>query len=100
MNTHKNQYLQRIRSQSAYPWIRRIAGLVALFFYILGAISILGGLIATFSGYGGGGMALILGVIFGMIYFVFGAIIKEVSIMLADIADSVTDLNCRYESAE
>jgi hypothetical protein len=100
MNTQKNQYLDRIRSQSAYPWIRRIAGLVALFFYTLGMISIFGGLVVTFTGNGGGGLAIILGGIFGIIYFVVGAIIKEVSIMLADIADSVTDLNCRYEAAE
>jgi hypothetical protein len=100
MNTQKDQYLDRIRSQSAYPWVRRIAGLVALFFYTLGAISIFGGLIVTFTGNGSGGLAIILGGILGIIYFVLGAIIKEVSIMLADIADSVTDLNCRYETTE
>jgi hypothetical protein len=63
-------------------------------------IFIFSGLIATFTGNGGGGLAVILGGVFGIIYFVLGAIIEEVSIMLADIADSVTDLNCRYESAE
>jgi hypothetical protein len=41
-----------------------------------------------------------LGTVFGLIYFIVGAITKELSIMLADIADSITDLNCRYESAE
>jgi hypothetical protein len=100
MNAQKSQYLDRIRSHSAYPWVRRIAGLVALFFYTLGMISIFAGLIATFTGNGGGGLAIILGGIFGIIYFVVGGIIKELSIMLADIADFITDLNCRYETAE
>jgi len=99
MNTQKDQYLDRIRSQSAYPWVRRIAGLVALFFYTLAAISFFGGLIITFAGKVGA-VAALLGTVFGLIYFIVGAITKELSIMLADIADSITDLNCRYESAE
>lgn len=100
MNNPKDNYLQRIRSQSAYPWIRRIAGLVALFFYTLGAIWFFSGLIATLTGYGGGVLALIFGALMGVLFFVIGAIIRETSIMVADIADSITDLNCRYESAE
>jgi hypothetical protein len=99
MNTQKDQYLDRIRSQSAYPWVRRIAGLVALFFYTLAAISFFGGIIIAFTGKVGA-VAALLGTVFGLIYFIVGAITKELSIMLADIADSITDLNCRYESAE
>jgi hypothetical protein len=100
MNNQKIVYLDRIRSQSAYPWIRRIAGLVALFFYTLGAIFFFSGLIATLTGNGGGGLALIFGALTGVLFFVVGAIIRETSIMVADIADSITDLNSRYESAE
>ncbi len=99
-NTQKIVCLDRIRSQSAYPWVRRIAGLVALFFYTLGMISIFGGLVATFTGNGAGGFAAIFGGLFGFLLFVVGAIIKETSVMVADIADSITDLNCRYEAAE
>jgi hypothetical protein len=100
MNNQKNLYLDRIRSQSSYPWIRRIAGLVALFFYMLGAILFFSGLITTLTGSGGGGLALIFGALLGVLFFVIGAIIRETSIMVADIADSITDLNSRYESAE
>lgn len=100
MSNQKIVYLDRIRSQSAYPWIRRIAGLVALFFYTLGAIWFFSGLIATITGNGGGGLALIFGALLGVLFFVIGAIIRETSIMVADIADSITDLNCRYDSAD
>lgn len=100
MNNQKIVYLDRIRSQSAYPWIRRIAGLVALFFYTLGAIWFFSGLIATLTGNGGGGLALIFGALMGVLFFVVGVIIRETSIMVADIADSITDLNCRYDSAD
>lgn len=100
MNTQKTDYLNRIRSQSAYPWVRRIAGLVTLIFYTLGAISIFSSLIFIFKFGGLGGISVVFGGLLGIVLFVLGTIIKETSIMLADIADSITDLNSRYETTE
>jgi len=100
MNLQKVAYLDRIRSQSSYPWVRRIAGLVAFIFYTLGAISIFSSLIFAFTLGSLGGLAAVFGGLFGIVLFVIGAIVKETSIMVADIADSITDLNCRYEAGE
>jgi hypothetical protein len=99
MNEQKLTYLHRIRSQSTYPWIRRISSFVAFVFYTIAfmifAISIVGGTLAA------KGAFLfpiaIAALIVSTLFVIAGAVLKEASIMLADIADSVTDLNCRYE---
>jgi len=90
MNEQKELYLHRIRSQSAYPWIRRLALVVALAFFS-SAIFILVLALAFFGKFG------LLVTPVSIILFIVGAVLREASIMLADIADSVTDLNCRYE---
>jgi hypothetical protein len=90
MNEQKELYLDRIRSQSAYPWIRRLAVVVLLAFFS-SAIFILVLALAFFGKLG----LLVLPI--SIILFIAGAVLREASIMLADIADSVTDLNCRYE---
>jgi hypothetical protein len=100
MNNQKIKYLDRIRTQSSYPWVRRIAGLVAFIFYTLGSISIVSSLMVAFTIGSLGGLTAVFGGLFGIFLFVLGAIIKETSIMVADIADSITDLNCRYELPE
>ncbi len=99
MNTPKAQYIQRIRSQSSYPTFRTFVGVIALLFYIIGAICILVGISAGISqqGIGSGMFALFAGVLIGIIYIVIGKVIKEASLMLADIADSITDLNSRND---
>jgi len=90
MNEQKELYLHRIRSQSAYPWIRRLA-LVVAFAFFSSAIFILVLAFAFF-----GKLGLFVAPV-SIILFIAGAVLREASIMLADIADSVTDLNCRYE---
>lgn len=99
MNETKATYLQRIRSQSAYPWIRRLSTFVAFVFYtiafMLSALSIVVGSLAAKGAFF---LPIVLcTLIVSVLFVIAGAVLKEASIMLADIADSVTDLNCRYE---
>lgn len=90
MNEQKLTYLLRIRSQSAYPWIRRLSTFVAFVFYSIALFMVV-------LGVGLFGMAGLLAVPVAFLFVIAGAVLKEASIMLADIADSVTDLNSRYE---
>lgn len=90
MNEQKLHYLLRIRSQSSYPWIRRLSTFVAFVFYSIALFMVL-------LGVGLFGMIGLLAVPVAFLFVIAGAVLKEASIMLADIADSVTDLNCRYE---
>ena len=99
MNEQKQHYLLRIRSQSAYPWIRRLSTFVAFVFYTIAlmifAISIVVGGLAAKGAFWFPIAAAAL--IVSTLFFIAGAVLKEASILLADIADSVTDLNSRYE---
>ena len=90
MNEQKLHYLLRIRSPSSYPWIRRLSTFVAFVFYSIALFMVL-------LGVGLFGMKGLLAVPVAFLFVIAGAVLKEASIMLADIADSVTDLNCRYE---
>jgi hypothetical protein len=90
MNEQKLHYLLRIRSQSSYPWIRRLSTFVAFVFYSIALFMVV---IAV----GFFGLAGLLAAPVALLFVIAGAVLKEASILIADIADSVTDLNCRYE---
>jgi ABC-type polysaccharide/polyol phosphate export permease len=90
MNEQKQHYLLRIRSQSAYPWIRRLSTFVAFIFYSIALFMV----VIAFGFFGPAGL---LAIPVAFLFVIAGAVLKEASILLADIADSVTDLNCRYE---
>jgi hypothetical protein len=91
MNEQKQQYLLRIRSQSAYPLLRKVATFVAFLFYSIAFLIVLVA-VKLYSLYG------LFALPVALLFAIAGGVLKEVCIMVADIADSVTDLNCRYES--
>ena len=102
MNTIKQQYLQRIRYQSNYPTFKSVVGIVALLFYILAGVCAGAGFIGMKYGVTLGAdeigiMAFVLGLVLCLILAAIGIIVKGASLILADIGDSITDLNSRYE---
>jgi hypothetical protein len=90
MNEQKELYLHRIRSQSAYPLLRKVATFVAFLFYSIAFLIVLVA-VKLYSLYG------LFALPVALLVAIAGGVLKEISIMVADIADSVTDLNCRYE---
>jgi hypothetical protein len=102
MTPLKKQYLDRIRSDSAYPAFRSVVNIIALLLYAVGILLLLAGVLVGF-GVGGAGKnfgALIAGIVLGLFYVILGKIVREVSLMLADVADSITDLNSRNEGLD
>jgi hypothetical protein len=104
VNAQKKQYLDRIRSDSAYPAFRGVVNIITLLFYAFGALVIVGAIVQAIivlgqgKGMGPVGIPItIFAIAFGLFYIVLGKVIREVSLMLADVADSITDLNSRYE---
>ncbi len=99
VNPQKKQYLDRIRSDSAYPAFRGVVNIIALLLYVVGALFIIGAVLVGFGVLGDGmnPVAFISGMVLGLFYFVIGKVLREVSLMIADVADSITDLNSRYE---
>jgi hypothetical protein len=102
MNTTKNQYMQRIRHESYYPAFKDAVGIIAILFYFLGGFCALAGFIGMYYcvklGFDEIGIAAsILGLTVGGIFAGVGIIIRGASRIFTDIADSITDLNARYE---
>ncbi|MEY4568285.1 MAG: hypothetical protein RLY14_3255 [Planctomycetota bacterium] len=102
MKTPKSQNLQRIRSQSAYKTYRFFAKLVAILIYIYGTFRIFDAFVSfLFPNEPGsalkGLLIMHIAIIIGIIYIVLGKVLKEALLMLADIADSVTDMNTRND---
>ncbi len=99
MNTKKQNYLSSIRSDSAYPTFRSVIGIIAILMYVLGGIVVLFGLIGGIGmmtqQFLPGVMTLFISILIGVIYVVIGKIVKEAALMLADIADSITEANSR-----
>ena len=101
MNQQKQQYLNNIRTNTAYPTYRGIIGIIAILGYLFAALNGLGALIAGFSTMGDsfiGGVGIIIGgaLIAGLI-FLGARFWKEAALILADIGDSITDTNSRNQ---
>jgi hypothetical protein len=100
-NSAKERYIARIRSESAYPTFRSIVSLFAVILYVVGTLFIIGGLfgglVALAQDAGRGIGLMIVGAVVGIIYIILGKVSKEAAFMLADVADSLTDLNSRNE---
>jgi hypothetical protein len=102
MNPAKQNYLNRIRSESAYPVYRSLIGLFVLIFYVLGGLVILGGLVTGLgtmfhTGFLAGVFVILISFVFGAIYIILAKFMKEAMLMAADLTDSITDLNSRYD---
>jgi len=101
MNTSKQQYIDSIRSNTAYPTYRGIIGIIAIFGYLLAGLNALGSLITGFGTMGnsflaGVGILIAGGVISGLI-FLGARFWKEAALILADIGDSITDANSKKQ---
>ncbi len=103
MDVAKRDYLNKIRSNTAYPTYRSIIGLIALLGYILAALSALGALISGFGTMGDSFLAgagiLIFGLIGAGAIFLGARFWKEAAIIIADIGDSITDANSKGSAA-
>ena len=99
MNQEKQQYLNTIRSNTAYPTYRGIIGIIAILGYLLAGLSALSAVISGFAAMGDSFMAgvgiIIGGAIFSGLIFLGARFWKEAALILADIGDSITDANSR-----
>ena len=97
MPESKKMYIAHIRSNSAYPTFRNLIQIFGILFVGLGVVSIITGIVGAFMNYEKNGVAAITigisGIIGGLICIVLGRLGTEVSSMIADIADSVTESN-------
>ena len=97
MNSEKQQYLDRIRANTAYPTYRGIIGIIAMLGYALAALQGLAALITGFGTMGqsfvAGAGVLIAGLIMAALIFLGAKLWKEGALILVDMGDSITDAN-------
>lgn len=94
-NAIKNQYIERIRAESAYPAFRNLVSLSAGVSIFCAAICILVGVVGCYS-YKDGGQGVALAIA-GIVLILITKASKEASLMLADLVDSITDSNSQKE---
>lgn len=87
-------YIEVLRSESLYPTWRQLVTLVAIFWYLLAAAALVGGVMAFkesfYAGLGGLGMALFLAIV--------GRVGKELAFMLADLSDATVRMAAKTEA--
>lgn len=97
MNPEKQQYLDRIRANTAYPTYRGIIGIIAVLGYALAGLQGLAALITGFGSMGQSFLAglgiLIGGLIIAALIFLGARFWKEGALILVDIGDSITEAN-------
>jgi hypothetical protein len=99
MNELKKKYLQRIRKESAYSFLRGFLNVVLALTLVVSAISLFYAFIAFkgFSKSGSGYQVFLSFFGIGTLLPIVGYLGKQSGLLLIDIADSITDLNSRYE---
>lgn len=97
MPESKKMYIAHIRSNSAYPTFRSLIQIFGGLFIGLGVVCIITGIVGAFMNYGRNDVTAITigisGIASGLVFIVLGRLVTEVSSMIADIADSVTESN-------
>ncbi len=100
MSANKQAYIQSIRASSAYPVYRGIIGVIAMLGYAAAIGVALSGIafaIASLKAVGAvssSGIAL-LSLLTGLVVWLLIRFSKEAALMIADIADALTEGNAR-----
>ncbi len=100
MKTRKQEYIDRIRSNTAYSIYRTFVRILTLFGYVLAATIVVAGVVDyTTRGHLAvfllGGKFLVGCIVVAAITVFFSRLWKEAAVIFADIADSITDANSR-----
>jgi hypothetical protein len=93
MNASKQQYITTIRANTSYPTYRGIIGIITKIGYIISGILALAGIL-YFIRFPGATVAL-FSIVASPLIFLGARFWKEAALILADIADSITDANSR-----
>lgn len=89
------QYLAQLRDKSAYPVFRGVVGLVTMLCYLAAAVVFVLGLVGMSQNAG----AVFLGSILAVLLALAARVGKEVSLMIADIADATLSMAAQSSPA-
>lgn len=90
------EFAWRLRTGSLYPTFRSLVGLVYLMFLVLAAVAFVGGVMGAWTGSGASRVGvLFVGVFMGLLFLIVGKAMREMSLMLADLADAAVRIASR-----
>ena len=99
MENSKHQYLESIRSSTAYPVYRNFIGILAILGYVVAGVDALA---ALFMGFGAmryaffqGVGIIIVGALGAVLTYFLVKFFKEAALILADLGDSTLEANSR-----
>ena len=100
MEEGKRLYIDHIRINTSYPNYRRFVGIVTILGYVLAGLLVLIAFLSSIEDFSvgpyGEGPAFSVGCVIAAVIIVFASrLCKEVALVLADIADSITDANSK-----
>jgi hypothetical protein len=96
-NPSKIAYLERIRKETSYPYLRGISNVIMYIMFAAACLVFIAGMMASAHN----SLLLLAGGVGGaVIVSIAGIVIKEAMTVALDIADSITDLNYRYEGQQ
>ncbi len=84
-------YIEALRDGTAYPTFRKIVGFFTIVLYVLAGFVAIGSILSSFESSG----ATLLGLILAVVIYIFARVGKEMSLMLADIADAALDVGTK-----
>lgn len=97
-NTKKEAYLDRVATQTSYPVLR---GLIAFLANLLFGLALVCAIIGFLGALNFSGVLAIVtfvaSILIGAVVFILGRIVQEGMSLFVDLADSILDLNSRYE---
>lgn len=85
-SSSSQEFLKALRAESAYPAFRAVVGFATIVGYLMVAIAVVGGIVATWKGAGPG--PVIYGLLGGFVLYVVTRVFKEMWLMLADLTDA------------
>jgi uncharacterized membrane protein len=78
-----------MRLESLYPTFRSLVDLVYWVWAVLAMVSFTGALVGAWNGVGAGRLVpLFVGVLLGLFFLIIAKVSRELSLMLADLADA------------
>lgn len=87
--------LAELRKHTNYPNFRFIVNLFTAVSYLIAIIAVFSGVIGLFTGQ----PEMAIGILFGIVAAILAAVSREISFMLADIADSTLEANRKRGTA-
>jgi F0F1-type ATP synthase assembly protein I len=101
INTEKEAYLDRIKDETSYPVLRGLISVMSNILIALATVSLVVGLLLSIYFSNNSPLfavvAFIISILISSLIYIAGRLLYEAASIFADIADSVIDLNYRYD---